>query len=350
MAAKKTPANPIHLTYNEETPRVMLIGGQVIFDPEFNLARKVAPVHSDGTPHIISLSVGSQTPLGCVIEDPVARFATEAERQRWYELHAKDEWVQSATEAGGAPYMPTYIIADGFGRFTAHVDLNGMQAPLEFKLLSSSDPLDGAFLSIFLGSHSRGAHPLDVYRIAVQAKKERGLSSKLLAAQLGKSPAQLSQIMKVGKLNDGDLAKAHKEHWTLAHIIRVVDGYDVPAAGPSSGPKKSATGKKPTAKRRLAISDDVIPFLLGDPGHDVEIPKDSPYAEVAKVSESDPNHQLLRAIQIALEWADGRWYEAAGKDKGRISELMEVLHENGLCEGIKLDTDAMAKFLATVKK
>lgn len=318
MTATETPTAPKKATKAGATPeelpeewRVKLHGTQpvvslnahqIIWDDEFNYTRQrkaqCSPFDVDkkfpGEADNLQGKIGENTPVDFAVYDPIARFATQEERDRWLELHGQDEWFQAIPEAQRKDYIPTTIVVDGFGRCEDEWRRKGVEHPMNFKLLNTSDKRVAVWIALILNTSQRQPSPFDLADSFKQLQDEFGWNRAELARRLGFSKAHVTQIMKCHKLPADTRAKAVKENWSLLAVRKYVDrmsGVNQDTAQKSDKPDVMK------GKQRKQVKANINAFL-----------------EAGIVKKGTRPEAYLQGFLAALEFEDGDYQKSDGID------------------------------------
>ena len=292
--------------YHPTCPVVTLNYNQIIHDAEFNYTRQrrmqCSPFDLDrdspGEADSLKGKIGEGTPVDFAIYDPIARFATEAEKARWLELHINDEWFQAIPEKDRDKHIPNQIILDGFGRAEDAWERNGQEFGVEFKLLDTADQHVAMWLAVILNTTQRQPSPFDLADTLKAMQDHFGWNRTELSHRIRKSKPQVTQIMKCHQLNLEEKSKAISEGWSLLRIRQYVDrkkGLTV-AKGAEQRPKVMR------GKTRGAIKENLNAFIEG-----------------GVIKEGSTADAFLRGFLACLEYEDGDY-----RSSDSIEDILEM--------------------------
>lgn len=281
-------------------PVVTLNANQIIWDDEFNYTRQrkaqCSPFDLDkkfpGEADSLAGKIGENTPVDFAVYDPIARFATQEERDRWLELHAQDEWFQAIPEDQRKSYIPTVIVVDGFGRCEDEWRRKGPAHELSFKLLNTSDKKVAIWIALILNTSQRQPSPFDLADSFKQLQQEFGWNRAELSRRLGFSKAHVTQIMKCHELPADIRAKAVKENWALLTIRKYVDRMKGVNQNADKGAWKPDVMK---GKARQQVKANINAFL-----------------EAGVVKKGSRPEAFLQGFLAAMEFSDGDYQKSDG--------------------------------------
>lgn len=322
MAKEKAPLTPLKL--DEKTPLIQLTGKTVIYDQVFNYGRSIMPTDEEGNEKTLAGTVGEaeEQVYDGIFNEPLVRYSSPDEQQKWLELHSKDEWF--AALSAEKQVAPSFILVDGFGRVNAFVEEQGVDEPFNAKLMSTYDHVDGLQMSLLLNHTQRGVSALNQAIALKKIQKAKGWNQSELAKRFGYTQAYVSQLMKVFKLKTEDYEKAVANKWSLRKICSVVEGYETKGDKDSLSAPRSDSGLKPKKKLKEHVIDSSLPVFLN--------------ALIdSKVSDT-PEYWAVLGFHLALEWADGR-HTSTSQGKKIPMKVMKLFKKYNV-----VDNDFLAEF------